>query len=357
MRRSMILYVVFILILFQDIWLWETVRSQSQNVEQKNNVYKMTVDVRVYDLDLKDLYSSVEVFLRLGPLPVGFNESGILVQILGGGDAMVFCNDTSSDHYGKYFQGNFSKSWYITGEGEQFPFDQYKMQFKIRPLIDCNFTIDEVTAIFSGAKQKQLSEAWETKNAHNEIPFQIAESDELMLTIQLKRRSLIPFLTLVLPVILCYYLLGATLYLEPSSRMQEILTVYISLFVFVPTFFIGIQDFLPYRSLLTIPEFLLTYAIVTNAFFGVSIMTSEHVRELKICNKKFHPSEWFGLILSSAIFIPLYWFLFFPISMRSPSSESIVTFLLVIGSYFFGLVGFVHRLKKRRSNGSSCYYE
>ena len=270
---------------------------------------------------------------------------------------MVFCNDTSSDHYGKYFQGNFSKSWYIVGEGEPFPFDHYKMEFKIRPLIDSNFTIDEVTVIFNGAKQKQLSEAWETKNAYNEIPFQIAESDELMLTIQLKRRSLIPFLTLVLPVVLCYYLLGATLYLEPSSRMQEILTVYISLFVFVPTFFISIQDFLPYRSLLTIPEFLLTYVIVTNAFLGVSTMISEYIRELKIRNKKFPPSEWFGLILSLAIFFPLYWLLFFPISMRSPSSESIATFLLVIGSYFFGLVGFVHRLKKRRSNGSFCYYE
>jgi len=323
-------------------------KNAPRAVAQLDDVYyKMRVEVRVLDIDQKTSYSYIEIIITLGPLPSQFNETGILVQILGGGDMMLFCNYTASDSYGKYFEGNSSGSWYFIGAGELFPFDYYSMVFRIEPLLDTNFTISEAIPIFHGKSQKLLLDIWETTNSKNEMPYHIFENGESVLVVTIKRRWVIPFLAFTLPIILCYYFLGATLFLNPKSRMQEILTVYLSLFVFIPTFFIGIQDFLPYRSLLSIPETLLTNLITSIGFLGFSTILSGYRRLIVIRNYRI-PLEWFSLILALFFFAVYYWYLLLGILFQFASLETILTFLFVVVSYFVGSLGFSLRLKKAK---------
>jgi len=324
------------------------VTALDNTLTQSNNVaYNMTVDIRVSDIDQKTSYSNIEILIRLGPLPFNFSDAGILVEILGGGSMAVSCHYVSSDSYGKYFEGNSSSSWYFIGAGELFPFDYYGMEFYINPRIDANFTINQVFPLFLGSKQKVLMDTWETVGLYNEIPYDISKSNEPGLILIIKRRWVIPFLEFVLPIILCYFFLGATLFMNPKSRMQEIVTVYLSLFIFIPTFFIAIQEFLPYKSILSIPEILLTNLITTIGLFGTSIMISEHQRAIVV--KKFEiPVEWFSLLCAPILFLAYYHYLLLPVLRRFLSIESVITVLLVILGYFVSFIGFSLRWKKYR---------
>lgn len=190
-------------------------------------------------------------------------------------------------------------------------------------------------------------DTWETaKPRSNDIPYHILEGDKTILILTLKRRWLVPFLAFVLPVVLCYWLLGASLFMDPTSRMQEILTLYLSLFVFVPTFFFAIQGFQPYRSILSIPEILLTNLITSLGLLGISTMMSGHRKEMKIKRYKI-PVEWFSLISALLFFIVLYGLLFLDISIRSLSIEAVITFLLAVSGYAIGVIGFALRFKTR----------
>jgi len=313
-----------------------------------NDFYKMRVEVRVLDIDQKTSYASIELLIRLGPLPQEFNETGILVQILGGGYVTLFCRYTTSDSYGKYFEGNSSSSWYLFGAGELFPFDYYYIEFRITSLIDADFKIDEATPIFYGPKQKSLCDTWETTQIINELPYHTYENEESVLIILAKRTPIAPSLAFVLPIILCYYFLGATLFLDPKLKMQEILTVYLSLFIFVPSFFIGIQEFLPYRSLLSIPEILLTNLITSIGLFGFFTMLSEYREAVMIKNFKL-PLQWFGIIFALLFFIGYYLFLLLPFLIRLPSIEIILVFLFVVPSYLVSVIGFILRLRKQKA--------
>lgn len=314
-----------------------------------NNVlYKMRVEARVLDIDQKTARSTISIFIKLGPLPYQFHETAIQVQILGGGDMMLTCEETARDSYGKYFEGNSSGSWYLIGAGELYPFDYYHLKFEVDPFIDMSFTMNEILPIFHGQKQRSLSDTWETTDTINELPYHVSENEGLELTVALKRRWGVPFLAFVLPVVLCYYFLGASLFMDPESRMREIRVVYLSLFVFVPMFFIGIQGFLPYRSLLSIPEILLTNLITSIALMGIFAMLSEYRKHVILGDKKL-PLEWIGLILAILLFIGYYNYLLLPILFQSMSIETILTFLFVIGAYVLGAAGFVLRFNEHKA--------
>lgn len=310
-------------------------------VAQSEEPYKMRIEVRVLDIDQKNSNSLIELVISLGPLPIAFNETEIFVQVHGGGYVMLPCRYVNNDDYGKYFKGNISSSWSLSGFGELFPFDYYNMIFIITPLIDATFKLDEVEPIFYGLKQRPLSDTWETNatRAVNELFYYVDENEKLTLNILIQRRPVVPLLAFILPIVLCYFTLNATLFLDPKSRMQEILTVYLSLFVFVPTFFIGIQDFLPYKSLLTIPEILLTNLITSIGFFGFFTVLSEYKENIKI--------QGIGILIALFSFI-----VYYPLILRflfvSPSIETVLVFIFVVISYLVGVYGFILRLLKEQ---------
>ncbi len=123
----------------------------------------------------------------------------------------------------------------------------------------------------------------------------------------------IAFLEFIVPIIACYYLLGATLMLDPKKQLNERLVIYVALFVFVPTFLLAIQNYLPYRSSLSFPELLLTNLIIGNAIFGVFSIVGKRkgwsfsgVKRLK--NFEIHHNNWdlVGVTLCLLFFMLIY---------------------------------------------------
>jgi hypothetical protein len=268
-----------------------------------------------------------------------------MVQLLGGGDMMISCTYLTSDSLGKYYYGNFSDEWYLIGSGENFPFDYYFMMFKMTVFMDANFTLTENLATFQGPKMKSLMDIWSTANSTNELITTIVTGSQPTMAVLLERKSAVPFLEFVFPVILSYFFLGGSLFMNPRTRRQEVLMVYFSLFVFVPTFFFAIQQFLPYRSLFTVPEVLLTNLITSIGILGFFAMVSNYKYAITLRSKNI-PLEWFGLIIAIVSFVVYYVLFFWPVLFRFGSWWAVITFLVAILGYFFGAVGLNLRLRK-----------
>jgi hypothetical protein len=326
-----------------------TLGSASEIVTQSSEEYNMYINVAILDIDQKTLRAYVNLSIDLGPLPYAFNETEVTVLVLGGGFVMLHCSYYRADSFGKYFQGNCSTPWDLFGFGEFFPFDYYLMNFTIKPLIDADFRMKQVEAFFYGLKQRDLMDTWETLPGTNVLRYCICEDEKSTLMILIKRKPLVPFLAFVLPIILCCYILAASLFLDSESKMSEILTVYLSLFVFAPTFFIGIQDFLPHKSLLTIPEILLTNLITSTGILGFFVIISGFWKIIIIRNFEV-PVEWFGIFIVLLFFTAYYLWLWFelPFSTFSPIETALV-FVSIVLSYFVGVAGFLLRLRKRKS--------
>jgi hypothetical protein len=334
-------------------FLYATASAEQHTLNMMNNAsYKMYVETRIIDIDPRIPNVNIEIFVRLGPVPQAFNETAIWVNFIGGGYVMFPCNYSSSDSFGKYFQGNCSTSWPLFGIGELFPFDSYYMSLNISVFTDMSFRIHDAKVIFLGAKQGFLMDNWQTVNSSNIIQTSIYGEAGNKLVAELRRKPFVPFLEFVLPILLCYFLLGFSLFMDPKSRMQEMLTIYLSLFVFVPTFFFGIQNFMPCRSLLSLPEFLLVNLITTVAILGISIILSEFVETIRTRHANFPPAEWFGLIFTIIVFIIYYSLLFSQIMFWSGSIEALWIFLLVVLSSVVAVLGFVSRLKMRKRGKS-----
>jgi hypothetical protein len=78
------------------------------------------------------------------------------------------------------------------------------------------------------------------------------------------------FWPLILPTIACFFVLAGTLLL--SNKKEDTgnkLTIFLAIFIFAPTFFLGIQSFLPMRSALSIPEVLIENLIISAAVFSI----------------------------------------------------------------------------------------
>jgi hypothetical protein len=268
-----------------------------------------------------------------------------MVQLLGGGDMMIPCMYWTSDSVGKYYRGNFSEEWYLIGSGENFPFDYYVMVFNMTVFMDANFTLTENLAIFQGPKTRSLMDIWSTANSTNVLITAIVSGSQPTMEVLLERKSAVPLVEFVFPVILSYFFLGGSLFMNPRTRRQEVLTVYFSLFVFVPTFFFAIQQFLPYRSLFTIPEVLLVNLITSLGVLGFFAMVSNYKYAVTIRSKNI-PFEWFGLIIVMVSFIIYYVYFFWPVLFRFGSWWAVITFLVAILGYCSGAVGLGLRLRK-----------
>jgi hypothetical protein len=168
-------------------------------------------------------------------------------------------------------------------------------------------------------------------NNRQELMFKINRSSDSFNTSTLE---------LFLPIIASYYLLVSTLLLNPKKRLNERLTIYLALFVFIPAFLLSIQDYLPYRSSLSFPEFLLTNLVVSTTIFGIfSIIASrksEHPFTLQKLKRKrvfVHTNDWDLLAVSFSLllFIAIYLITLFKLIIPAPS---LIISYLIIPAYF-----------------------
>jgi len=309
---------------------------------QNNELVSIRLVAHILDIDHTQKLVQLELVVFIDDFP--YNESKVNVWIIGAGDTIVQCNNTgpkTDDTW--YFQGESKQeTWLLEGMGENFPFDSYNLRFEVYivDFINQNFTLssEEHQASFTGPKTYSLKDLWRTEGGL--IPIRYTHSDEISFVIERNPDTIkIAILQLLLPIIGCYYLLGATLILDPKDKLAERLRIHLSLFVFAPTFLIAIQKFLPYRSSLAFPEFLLVNLIVSNTIFGIfSIFGNQ-----RSSSKQRTARSRLDLVasgLSLIVFMAIYFFTLFG---RINMLTSLVFTYIVIPSYIVFLFALMSR--------------
>lgn len=298
---------------------------------ENNEAPSVRLVVHVLDIDQSQRHAEVKIVVFVDNYP--HNLTQVEVRIIGGGDVIVSCNNTGTIRGNEwYYQGESNQTeWLVQGLGEAFPFDSYLLRFKVYCLtyFQSNFSLSsDITmhqAFFAGPKFHSLKDLWLLENGL--LPIDNIGAKEISFVIRRSFSALIiAALQFLFPIVACYYLLGATLMLDPKKQLAERLRIHLSLFVFVPTFLIAIHTFLPYRSTLSFPEFLLVNLIVSNTIFGIfSIVGNQRTPDrafiVRLYTKETFHSRWDAgaSIVSLVIFAVIYFFTTFG-KMTTPAS-------------------------------------
>ena len=260
-----------------------TIMDAEVNQESEKVVLFLHVDI--YDVNTAKREATVRIHVTLNDMywEGSTLEVHVWSGIIGSGLSTHIQCHKISQYYGVFSGWSDDTVWLMEGTGEQFPFDIYYLNFTMFPRMwydvegETHSIAPEYTygtilsgANFQGVNLRSLKDTWMTESV-NLVPSVTLSPTNLL--VKLERRSLVPFIEFVLPIILCYYLLGGTLLLTKKSDISVRLRVYLSLFLFAPMFFIAIQPFMPYRSTLSITEYLLTNLIVSSAIYSIFTMS------------------------------------------------------------------------------------
>lgn len=264
--------ILFLLIAFLSSGFLVLSTSAEPVNEANDEPVEVHLLVHVFDIDIHEKLATIRMKAWIDDFP--YNETEVWVQISGGGGFIdVPCVNTrpSAANEWPYWGETSEITWFLDGFGEAFPFDSYRLYFKfgdISIVYDNFYLRSPAGAVFDGAKSPALVTVWMTDKGF--LPIDYEETKAVCFVVQRTHSAIVVgVLQLLVPVVVCYYLLGATLMLDPKKQLPQRLAIHLSLFVFVPSFFIAIQGFLPCRSSLSLPEFLLTNLIISNTIFGI----------------------------------------------------------------------------------------
>jgi hypothetical protein len=342
MLKKSVLVTIILLGIFPLILM-----SYSSNVFAQDKLDETTeVRLAVHVLDVDPFQKLAELDLSVFIDNFPYNETQVRVMVIGAGDITVVCNNTGNSITGSfYFQGETNTTiWLLEGKGEQFPFDSYNLRFKIFRIdfIENNFTLSsrEQAAMFDGSRARSLGDLWTTNGSYsNSLPVRYVRTNEVAFIVQRSlNTTVVALLQFIIPIFACYYLLGSSLMLKSENQISERLTIYIALFVFIPTFFLAIQQFLPYRSSLSFPEFLLVNLLLSTSILGIFSIIGNQKEAYRIPvegfrTKKLAHSKWdlYGAAISLFSCMALY--ILTVMSNITPSLSLI--FVLVLPSYIF----------------------
>jgi len=333
----MILFALFIFILLSS--------SISQtSAESKNTVYNEFTSIRlvihVQDINQRQKLATVDIHVFIDNFPENLTE--VQVWITGGGSIMIGCQRTGTGASGWHYQGESNSTvWLLEGTGETFPFDSYNLRFIVynMPLVQDSVSLstDGNQAAFDGPNAYSLKDLWQVEKGL--IPIGDLKAKEISFLVQRGFNALLTAtLQFLVPIIACYYLLGATLILDPKKQLAERLRIYISLFVFVPAFFIAIQQFLPYRSSLSFPEFFLINLIISTSIFGIfSIVGSQKVQlpfVVRLYEQNGYQTKWdlpaitLSLMFSALIYL-------FTLFGKMTVATSLIFTYVIVPSYLY----------------------
>lgn len=312
------------------------------SAEPEDNSVTVRLAVHVFDIDQSKKLAEVKTYVFIDDFP--FNRTEIWIRVIGGGSFWIPCKNYGLIGVDTWFyQGESNQSeWLLEGMGEVFPFDSYHLRFKIPELslVEGNFSLSDgeraLQASFDGPRAYSLKDLWRVDNGL--IPISNRGQNEVSFIIQRSSNSQILAVTqFLLPIIACYYLLGATLILDPEKQLAERLRIYLSLFVFAPTFFMAMQNFLPYRSSLSFPEFFLTNLIISNTIFGIfSIIGNKIGPSISHQSRLSKWDGWAGT-LALLVFLVIY---VGTLSQKMTIPTSLILTYVVIPSYTFPLIFF-----------------
>lgn len=292
--KTRILFVLLFLILFNQFSYFVPSGNSQINSQSSKSMPFIEVVVYVQDVDVTQKTANLKFTAFIFNVPQ--NKSAIEIYLASSaGQSSIYCNNSGSEKDGFWNYSGYSEEtlWRIYGDGESFPFDSYFLNLDVMdvrsvaldldPLEDIPLSLDKTVhrGFLSGSKGTVLDDVW-SLNDKGLLPIVQLASNEITFELQRSWRNISMLsMQFILPAILCYLLLGFSSMLSPK-RLSERLRIYLSIFFFVPTFLFVIQNFLPYRSSLSFPEFLLYNLILSNTVFAIfSIIGHEKYHLLK----------------------------------------------------------------------------
>jgi len=204
---------------------------------------------------------------------------------------------------------------------------------------NCTFVEEGHQAFFSGLQAYYLNNIW--KRTDSLLPLTSVEDNEIVFTLQRQINSiLVAFLVFFVPIFACYYLLCSALILDPKRHLAERLRIFLSIFFFVPSFFIAIQEFFPYRVTLSFPELLLINLLISTAVLGIfSILGKQYEQSIGTIIDKFDSPkisrrglDLIGVAITSISLIAIY-----AVTLLGKINPILIIFLnyIIIPAYFF----------------------
>lgn len=307
------------IILLTCIFILQLLPLSSAQISEDTIDYPVTVrlTVQVYEIDQEKRLANVSVIAYIVDYPE--NDSEIEVWISGAGYAIFNCSRGGQRTHGWSYSGASNKTvWSLEGDGELFPFDTYVMRFTIFEVgilnwENCTFVEEGHQAYFAGSQTYYLNNVW--KRTNSLIPLTSVGDKEVIFTLQRQINSIfVAFLVFFVPIFACYYLLGSALVLDPKRHLAERLRIFLSIFFFVPSFFIAIQEFFPYRVSLSFPELLLINLLVSTAVLGVfSILGKQYEQSVETIIDRFYSPrisqrtlDLIGVFIASILLLAIY---------------------------------------------------
>jgi len=230
--------------------------------------------VDIYDVDLARMVARVDVYLYLG----NFSDSASMLRVsaLGPPYWHAYCNRSSTGLHEGLARNVECR---VRGTGETFPFDSHEIVFPLDTSVQMFFNRHNLTECLSAAFVEEDSWArlddWLQPVYKSEANWPGNDSVGYLRILRIKdyssrrrlealcefgirlvRQPLLPFIQFILPILVCYILLGSSILL---SRTEERLRIYLPVFAFSPSFLFAIQGYLPQRSIISLPELLLSY--------------------------------------------------------------------------------------------------
>ena len=271
---------IFAMLLLVTIYLFVP-KIESISAQETQPKIKIIINVKVIDVDLTNMYA--RVLVRIQTLNFIRNASNILINIIGINNPTINCSYVAS---GQYVGDSNELDWYVDGIGDVFPYDFYTLHFKIddsiryisnnttyylmdKPEIEiCEYS----TAYFDGMKAWLLKDTWESPSLV--LPSKISNST---FDVFLIRKSYAPSLLFLTPFILSELIMLSCILLKPKIGHQ--LSLYTALIVFSPLNTLAIQQFLPHRRIMSLPEFYSLFVFITSILLIIKTISSKKKSE------------------------------------------------------------------------------
>lgn len=252
---------------------YTSLSQQEDDLGQVNFSYRIYCSVQKVDYARR--YANVLVSVTIeGCEKCNFSEIWISMAIgqyrYGISNSFVKCPRFDS----VYFAQETLNDLPLMGDRESYPFDSlYRLRFRISR----QFYFIENNTLKIGIPNATFDQSGSS------FDIKIVQPDEYNSSeffIDVERDPSMPLFQLLLPIVLCYFVLGGSM-LVKRSELGTRLRIYMTLYVFAPTFLLAIQSYLPYRSFLCIPEILLVGILsVTSMFFFSSILKQDQESRL-----------------------------------------------------------------------------
>lgn len=249
---------------------------------QSNNETLPDLDISLYvwinEIDLHEMEISADIQMRVENYPV--DADYIVIGINDKDNTQIKCNKL--DLF-EYLGESYSKTWKIYGLGDMYPFDFYSIDIKpmmhlsyfnvnnsdlhsfekgnntYRPYL-LNYTIKMGSwGRFNSEKEIEFSDIWKTEINY----FLPSEIKKESLNIFIERVPTVPLFQFLLPLYISEIFMLFTIILCDGTE-PFLVSIYSIFIAFSPFNTLAIQNFLPTRRVLSIPEFYSIFIFITS---------------------------------------------------------------------------------------------